>query len=601
MTQPTLPAAALDRVERDPQVSVAAGEVQAEARIVGADGEIVGQAPYFGVGYDFARRGAADLTPFRLESGRWPAGPRDVVIDAKTSRDENLDPGDTVSIAADGAPVRGFASSASRRSARCVARAPRRPRSSTWKPPSACSTSRAGSTRSSHRLAPAPHRRLSAGLDQRLPASERVRSAAAQDRFTLDGLKEFVGILRTILLVLGLVAVVVGAFTIANALAMSVAQQQRSLALLRAIGASRRQVRRLVALQALALGLAGCVLGLIVGVGLAHGLGAMFDALGLSLPTTTMTLAGSSVLIAVLVGVGVPLLASLRPARLATRISPVSAMREATDGARPGLFGRGVRAIASVLGRPAELLGGVAGSLARRNTMRRPGRTRGYRRCADDRRHAGRCGRRGRGRPQGLGLERGPGPHRRRPRRQQREGRLGPDVGRRAAARRGGSGRRARRSARAGRSARREDARDGRRSRHRGGEAGALRHPAGRGELRPGEALVTESLARERDLDVGGRLTLLAPNGDRVTVTVAGLAAASKLERRRPRRCRAALGHIHGLRSAADELRYGLVETSGDTGAVRAAIARSLEGFPGAYVDTTENWARPRLRGSTSC
>ena len=237
-----------------------------------------------------------------------------------------------------------------------------------------------------------------------------------QDRFTLDGLKQFVGILRTILLVLGLVAVLVGAFTIANALAMSVAQQQRSLALLRAVGASRRQVRRLVAFQALALGVAGSVFGIVGGLGLAHAIGALFDVLGLSLPMTAMSLSGGAVIFALLVGIGVPLLASLRPARLATRISPVSAMREAVDGPRPGLLGRGVRAVASVLGRPAELIGGVAGGLARRNTMRRPGRHRGDRRCAHDRRDAGRGRRRHRRGPEGLGVARGRQDHQRRPR-----------------------------------------------------------------------------------------------------------------------------------------------------------------------------------------
>ena len=70
-----------------------------------------------------------------------------------------------------------------------------------------------------------------------------MRSGRAQDRFDLDGLKQFVSILKTILMALGIVAVVVGAVTIANALSMAVAQQQRTLALLRSVGATRRQVR----------------------------------------------------------------------------------------------------------------------------------------------------------------------------------------------------------------------------------------------------------------------------------------------------------------------------------------------------------------------
>ena len=298
------------------------------------------------------------------------------MIDAQTSRKEHLDPGDSVNIAADGAPARpfrivGVSTFGSVRSLGTATTAlfDLRTGQSLFGKQGRLDTILAAGKPGVDGAA------LRSGLNQRLPANDRVRTAQAQDRFTLDGLKQFVGILRTILLVLGLVAVLVGAFTIANALAMSVAQQQRSLALLRAVGASRRQVRRLVAFQALALGIAGSLLGIVGGLGLAHAIGALFDVLGLSLPMTAMSLSGGAVIFALLVGIGVPLLASLRPARLATRISPVSAMREAVDGPRPGLLGRGVRAVASVLGRPAELLGGVAGGLARRNTMRRPGRT----------------------------------------------------------------------------------------------------------------------------------------------------------------------------------------------------------------------------------
>ena len=249
VTQPTLAASQLARVQADPQVGVAVGEVQAEAKMVGSDGEIVGAAPYFGVGYDFGKPGASKLTPFRLDSGRWPAGPHDVVIDAQSSRKEHLDPGDSINIAADGAPARpfrivGVSTFGSVRSLGTATTAlfDLRTGQSLFGKQGRLDTILAAGKPGVDGAA------LRAGLDQRLPVNDRVRTAQKQDRFTLDGLKQFVGILRTILLVLGLVAVLVGAFTIANALAMSVAQQQRSLALLRAVGASRRQVRRLVAL-----------------------------------------------------------------------------------------------------------------------------------------------------------------------------------------------------------------------------------------------------------------------------------------------------------------------------------------------------------------
>ena len=81
-----------------------------------------------------------------------------------------------------------------------------------------------------------------------------VRTAAADDRFTLDELKSFVKFLKILLLVFGGVAVVVGAFTIYNTLSITVAQRSRELALLRALGATRRQVLRSVVVEALAIG-----------------------------------------------------------------------------------------------------------------------------------------------------------------------------------------------------------------------------------------------------------------------------------------------------------------------------------------------------------
>ena len=130
----------------------------------------------------------------------------------------------------------------------------------------------------------------------------------------------------------------------------------------------------MVVVQALAVGLAGSAIGLVVGFGLAQGMASLFDALGLSLPATGMSLGGSAIVAAVVIGTVVPLVASLRPARRAAKVAPAAALRDAADPA-PGIVGRAVRVIAGVVGAPAARLGGIPGSLARRNAMRRPGRT----------------------------------------------------------------------------------------------------------------------------------------------------------------------------------------------------------------------------------
>ena len=89
-----------------------------------------------------------------------------------------------------------------------------------------------------------------------------------------------------------------------------------------------------------------------------------------------MVFATRTIVVAMVVGTVVTLIAGLIPAWRATRVAPVEALRSATPGAgRVRLPARAVRAVASLLGRPAQAVGGAPGGLARRNAMRQPGRT----------------------------------------------------------------------------------------------------------------------------------------------------------------------------------------------------------------------------------
>ncbi|MFB9840729.1 FtsX-like permease family protein, partial [Actinoallomurus acaciae] len=89
--------------------------------------------------------------------------------------------------------------------------------------------------------------------------------------------------LRTFLLVFAVISVFVGAFIIFNTFSMLVAQRSRELALLRAVGASRRQVTRAVLGEAVGVGVVGSTFGLGAGVGLALLLQALFRAAGADL------------------------------------------------------------------------------------------------------------------------------------------------------------------------------------------------------------------------------------------------------------------------------------------------------------------------------
>lgn len=374
-TRPTLPQSLVARVAAAPGVGVAAGEVlRDDVKIAGPDGKASGAGPYYGVGFPFADPAARGLSAFRLERGQWPAGPGAVAIDAATADREGFEIGDTVRVAAAGA-ARPFRVSGIVRfgEVRAIGTATM-----------ALFDLRAGQALFERRgrvdsvLAAAVSGTSASALRARLAGelgpSARVRSGRVQDRFELDGLKQFVSIVRAIMLALGIVSVLVGAVTIANSLSMAVAQQQRTLALLRSVGATRRQVRRMVVLQALAIGVAGSAAGLLAGFGLAQGMASLMDALGMSLPVTEMRLGAGALIAALVIGTVVPLLAALRPARRAARVAPAAALRDAADP-RPGFAGRIVRVIAGIAGAPAAALGGVPGRLARLNAMRRPGRT----------------------------------------------------------------------------------------------------------------------------------------------------------------------------------------------------------------------------------
>ncbi|MEP7179499.1 MAG: FtsX-like permease family protein, partial [Pseudonocardiales bacterium] len=117
-------------------------------------------------------------------------------------------------------------------------------------------------------------------------------------------------------------------FIIYNTFSMIVAQRLRELALLRAIGASRKQVRRSVLVEAGIIGLIGSALGLAGGIGLAFGLHALLDALHLGLPAGGLVMTPRTVMVALLVGTGVTLLSANAPARRAAKVPPVAAMRE---------------------------------------------------------------------------------------------------------------------------------------------------------------------------------------------------------------------------------------------------------------------------------
>ncbi len=232
----------------------------------------------------------------------------------------------------------------------------------------------------------------------------------------------FLGFFRTFLLVFAVIALIVASFSIYNTFAVTVAQRSRESALLRALGASRAQIMRSLALESLLIGVMASVIGLGAGILLATGLRSFLDVIGFGLPPGGLTITSGAVALSVTVGISVTVIASVFPAIKASRVPPLAALREISSdrsSTSPGRVALGVillgfgllilmtllipstywilwrtaigaallflgylvfspvaaRPIGWALGVPIKWLRGVAGAMAQRNAIRNPRRT----------------------------------------------------------------------------------------------------------------------------------------------------------------------------------------------------------------------------------
>lgn len=411
-----LPASLLTTIKGVPGVADAIGDVSGYAQIVGKDGKPIqnGGAPAIGISYS-----GSPLDALSLTSGRAPHGPNEIAIDKDTSKKHHLAVGDRVKVLLAGpsrtATITGvfsFAGGGSILGATLTA----------FDVPTSQQVFDLEGQFNNILIGADKGTSVSA-LQQRINAvvphsAEVLTGKEYSDQQSSEINNAFKGF-KTFLLVIGFVALFVAAFLIANTFQMLVAQRVRELALLRAIGASRRQVNRSVMVEAFTVGLFGGLIGLGLGVLLAIGLKAVMTAFGLDLSGTSLVFKGRTVVLALLVGVVVTMAAAVAPARKASRVPPVAAMRESwiepqkslrnrtllgagvlVIGAALlgiGLSGSGVvfvglgallvfRGVASlspvlsgpvvrVLGRPLARFFGVSGRLAEQNALRNPRRT----------------------------------------------------------------------------------------------------------------------------------------------------------------------------------------------------------------------------------
>ncbi|MFD0167851.1 ABC transporter permease [Streptomyces decoyicus] len=183
---------------------------------------------------------------------------------------------------------------------------------------------------------------------ERAEATSGTELAAEQSRMIAEQNKS----LSQTLLVFAGIALFVGIFIIANTFTMLISQRSREIALLRAVGASRRQVVRSVLAEAGLLGLVSSVIGLGLGTAIAVGLRAVLDANGAGFPDGPVIISPAAVLSSLGVGVVVTVLAAWLPSRKAAKIAPVEALNtvEAPPALRSLVIRNSLGAVVTGLG-----------------------------------------------------------------------------------------------------------------------------------------------------------------------------------------------------------------------------------------------------------
>lgn len=321
--RPELTQALLDQSAKVPGAASAIGVVQGFTAIADQDGKLIGG----GFRSEGGNYWGAKDPRYPLTEGHAPRGTGQVLIDARTAERAGYEVGDTVRISVDGPVLTptitgifttddGNVAAGGSLALFDTATAQRLfGKAGTYDEidvKAAPGTSQAA---------------LQAALDRALPqdavetttgkqlADDQARTISSQ----MGGMKQA-------LLVFAGIALFVGTFIIANTFTMLVAQRTKELALLRAVGASRRQVTRSVLIEAFVVGTVAGVAGLAAGVGIGAGLRSLMGVFDATVPDGPLVISPGTVVAALAVGVLVTMLAAWLPARRAAKIPPVAAM-----------------------------------------------------------------------------------------------------------------------------------------------------------------------------------------------------------------------------------------------------------------------------------
>ena len=420
--RPRMDEAMLDVIEDVDGVDVAQGDVWGVAQVIGRDGDPVGN-PEMGPPTVGASWPIDELNTWTLESGRAPEADDEVAIDKKTADEAGYEAGDRAQVLVSGAPldvtISGIVTFAG-------ADSPGGASFTLFTLPAAqLHVGEVGKLDSVSIAAEdgVSQAELVGRIGEVLPDGIEAITGQAYVEENQDAMAEALGFFDQFMMVFAVVALLVGGFTIFNTFFITVAQRTKQHALMRAVGASRRQVLVSVLLEAIAIGVVASLIGLAAGLGVAAGLKVLLTAAGVELPAGGIVFGLDTALVAFGAGVLVTVGAAVSPARKAGKVPPVAAMRDievtssgygskeriivgvlvlsaGVGGLLYGLLGSpgnalalvGVSAIVvffgvSILGRtvslpmsriiglPVAKLRGVSGHLARENAMRSPKRT----------------------------------------------------------------------------------------------------------------------------------------------------------------------------------------------------------------------------------
>lgn len=412
-----LPAEILDEIRAVPGVADAQAAVQGDAVVIAKDGTPIERptAPTFGAAIN-----EGELSVWRLAEGRLPDGGNDIVLDTLTAQDGGFALGDEVTVNADSGS-RVFTLVGIVEYDDIIS-----PGNATWalfdgktaeefiaKPGfiDAVLVLGDGSVSADQLV-----QRLADTLDPEVAEALTSAEITAQ---TQSEIEKSLSFLTIFLSIFSFIALGVGMFVIYNVFSITAAQRQRENALLRALGANRRQITWSMMIEALVIGLFGSGVGLLGGVGLAAGIKRLLDAFDYVIPARGLAIEPRTVVVTLLAGTLASLLAALGPAIGAGRVPPVAAMSAAVlervgsvrrrvvwavisavigvgsivnvmMGGDAALLAVGVvglfaavlllgpvmaRPIARVIGAPVQRARGVTGTMARGNVQRNPRRT----------------------------------------------------------------------------------------------------------------------------------------------------------------------------------------------------------------------------------